>query len=114
MGIVKFQPASLVDDLGAASPVPVPVKLPASQIRLKSFAGADDVTETGLWECTPGVWRRQVTLSEFCYFLEGHCTFTPDGGEAIEISAGDAVYFPAHTLGVWNVQSLLRKVYVVF
>ena len=114
MRIVKFRAEELLPDLGQASPVAMPLHPPISMIRAKSFEGADDVTETGLWECSPGVWQRQVVLAEFCYFVLGECTFTPDGAEAIEIRQGDAVYFPANTRGVWNVRSLLRKVYVVF
>jgi uncharacterized cupin superfamily protein len=114
MRIVKFRAEELVGDLGQASPVAMPLHPPISMVRAKSFEGADGVTETGLWECSPGVWRRQVVLAEFCYFVLGECTFTPDGAEPIEIRQGDAVYFPANTRGIWNVRSLLRKVYVVF
>ncbi len=114
MGIVKFRAEELVGQLGQASPVPVPLHPPISMIRAKSFEGADGVTETGLLECSPGVWRRQVVLAEFCYFLSSECTFTPDDGAPIEIREGDAVYFPANTRGTWDVRALLRKVYVVF
>jgi uncharacterized cupin superfamily protein len=53
-------------------------------------------------------------LAEYCYFLEGDCTFTPDNGEPVEIRAGDALFFPANTAGIWDVRSLARKLYIVF
>lgn len=67
----------------------------------------------GIWECTPGAFRRQVTKREFSHFLEGRCTFIPDGGEPLEIMAGDAVYFPANCFGTWHVHETLRKTYII-
>lgn len=67
----------------------------------------------GIWECTPGVFRRQVAKREFSYFLEGHCFFTPQGGAPIEICAGDSVYFPANTEGVWDVRKTIKKTYFI-
>jgi hypothetical protein len=45
----------------------------------------DDGVETGVWECTPGRWRRQIVAQEFCHFIQGRCTFTPDDGETLHI-----------------------------
>lgn len=72
-----------------------------------------DGVETGIWECTPGRWRRQIVQQEFCHFVAGRCTFTPDGGEPIEIRAGDALMMPANTLGIWDIQETVRKTYVL-
>lgn len=113
MGIMKYRAQELARDLGSPTPVAVPVKGPVAQIRAKSFE-AEGIAETGLWECSPGVWRRQVMQPEFCHFILGECTFTPDGGQPIEIRQGDSVYFPANSHGIWDVRSLLQKVYVVF
>jgi hypothetical protein len=30
----------------------------------------DGNNETGLWVCTPGLWRCEVERDEFCHFLE--------------------------------------------
>ncbi len=67
----------------------------------------------GIWECTPGIWRRQVVKREFSYILAGHCIFTPDGQPPIELRAGDSVYFPANCHGVWDVREDLRKSYLI-
>jgi uncharacterized protein len=42
-----------------------------------------------VWECSPGVWRRQVLLAERCHFVSGHAFFTPEGGEQLELKSGD-------------------------
>ena len=47
------------------------------------------------------------------HFLQGRCTFTPDGGETIRIEAGDALLLPENSLGVWDVQETVRKSYVI-
>ncbi|WP_256989637.1 cupin domain-containing protein [Pseudomonas aeruginosa] len=60
-----------------------------------------------------GRWRRQIVEQEFCHFLQGRCTFTPDGGETIRIEAGDALLLPENSLGVWDVQETVRKTYVI-
>lgn len=114
MSIIKYTADELAGQLGPATPVPVPVGSPVSNIRVRSISVPDSTTRTGLWECTPGRWRRQVVLAEYCYFLEGDCTFTPDNGEPVEIRAGDALFFPANTAGIWDVRSLAKKLYIVF
>jgi hypothetical protein len=67
----------------------------------------------GIWECTPGKWRRQIRKAEFAHFIAGRCTFRADGGEIVEISAGDAVYFPANSMGVWEIHETVRKTYIL-
>lgn len=68
---------------------------------------------SGIWECTPGRFERQLVNAEVMHILAGACTFTPTGGETLEITAGDTLFFPAHTTGVWDIRQTLRKVYVV-
>jgi len=100
-------PSSALESLG---PVRVPLDEPIAELRGCSLRAAP---ECGVWECTPGRWRRQVESAEFCHFLLGRCTFTPDGGSPLEITAGDSVYFPAYTRGVWDVHETVRKTYVL-
>jgi uncharacterized cupin superfamily protein len=68
--------------------------------------------ETGLWECSPGSWRRATPNAEVMHFIAGEGTFTPDGGSPMHIRAGDTVIFPTNTNGVWEVKTTVRKVYV--
>jgi len=75
--------------------------------------GAGD-NRSGVWECTPGKFNRQLPNAELMHILSGECTFTPEGGETCEIRAGDSLFFPANTRGVWEIKQTLRKVFVVF
>lgn len=99
-------------ELGAFTPVAVPLGEPVAQTRCYNVTRSDGV-ETGVWECTPGRWRRQITEQEFCHFISGKATFTPDGGEPIQLKAGDALALAQNTLGVWDVQETLRKTYLI-
>lgn len=69
---------------------------------------------TGVWQCEPGRFERQLAQAEVMHILAGACRFTPTDGRPIDIRAGDTLFFPAHTTGVWDVTETLRKVFVVF
>lgn len=111
MSISHFKNA-LEHVLPAATPVALPLGEPVAMVTSEGIE-RDDGVEAGIWECSPGRWRRQIVQQEFCHFIAGRCTFTPDDGEPIEIRAGDAVVFPANTLGIWDVQETVRKTYLL-
>jgi len=93
-----------------------PVKEPYGDLiaKLRGKEGrAEGEPDYGIWECSPGRWRRQVKEAEFTYFLAGRCTFTADDGQVVEIQAGDAAFWPAMSLGVWDVHETIRKVYII-
>ena len=92
--------------------VGVPLGEPVSQVATTSVE-RDDGVEAGVWECTPGRWRRQIVAQEFCHFIQGRCTFTPDDGETLHIEAGDALMLPANSTGIWDIQETVRKTYVL-
>lgn len=94
------------------TPVAVPLSEPVAITSGHDIEHADGVV-AGIWECTPGRWRRQITQQEFCHFIAGRCTFTPDGGEPMQIQAGDALLLPANTFGIWDVEETLRKSFVL-
>lgn len=103
---------AVLSDVG---PVSVPLGYPVARLKcLEAVSLPEKQVEAGVWECTPGVWRRQVTQAELCHFVAGRCTFTPDAGQPIEIRAGDAVFFPPNSRGVWNVKETVRKTYLTF
>ncbi len=95
-----------------SAPVAVPLGEPVAVASTTSVE-RDDGVETGIWECTPGRWRRQIVQQEFCHFIKGRCTFTPDGGEPLHIEAGDALMLPANSTGIWDIQETVRKSYVL-
>lgn len=47
------------------------------------------------------------------YIISGECRFTPRDGETIEIAAGDCLFFPEQTHGVWHIRQSTRKVYLM-
>ncbi|MDZ3991095.1 cupin domain-containing protein [Pseudomonas sp. Teo4] len=77
-----------------------------------NLEGAEAVT--GIWECTPGTFRREVMQAEYSYIISGEGSFTPDQGEALEFRAGDTLCFPPNSEGTWVVRQTLRKSYVIF
>lgn len=111
MNITHFRNTSEIA-LEDSNPVAVPLGEPLAVTSTTSVERSDGV-ETGVWECTPGRWRRQIVQQVFCHFVAGRCTFTPDGGETIEIRAGDALMMPANTTGIWDIQETVRKTYVL-
>jgi uncharacterized protein len=48
------------------------------------------------------------------HILAGRMTVTPDGGEPLEISAGDTAFFPRGWAGTWEIHETIRKVFVIF
>jgi uncharacterized cupin superfamily protein len=100
-------PSNVLADWG---PAKAPIGSPIAQIRGSELGKRDRV---GVWECTPGRWRRQVMEREFAHFVSGAARFLPDNGEPFDIRAGDAVWFPADTTGIWEITETLRKSYVI-
>ena len=111
MSITHFKNTPQVT-LQGAFPVAVPLGTPVAVTSVTCVERTDGV-ETGIWECTPGRWRRQIVQQEFCHFIKGRCTFTPDGGEALIIEVGDALMLPANSTGIWDIQETVRKTYVL-
>jgi uncharacterized cupin superfamily protein len=111
MRITQFKNTARVP-LQESFPVAVPLGTPEAITSLTSVERTDGV-ETGIWECTPGRWRRQIVAQEFCHFIQGRCTFTPDDGETLTIEAGDALMLPANSTGIWDIQETVRKTYVL-
>lgn len=115
MSIIKFQSDQLFASLGPGKPAPEPLGEPVSQISsVGQSPSSSPTTRVGVWKSSPGRWRRQVRQAEFCHFLEGNCTFHPDDGEPIEINAGDVIYFPAASGGIWDIRRDSRKIFIIF
>ena len=73
----------------------------------------DGTSECGIWVCTPGTWRCRVERDEFCYFVEGRCTYTRDSGETIEIEPDTAAFFEKGWNGECTVHETVRKAYMI-
>ncbi len=64
-------------------------------------------TESGVWRCTPGVFR-DVESDELFVVIEGRATIAWEGGE-IEAGPGDVCTLAAGTATVWTVHETLLK-----
>jgi uncharacterized protein len=64
----------------------------------------------GVWHCTPGAFYLDHA-DETVAFVEGRATVTPEGGEPVELSAGDTGFFPAGTRVLWEVHEPVRKAF---
>lgn len=114
MTIQHIQQTLDFNGLETWGPVGIPLSEPACQLRgIKKQIPGKEGTDTGVWECTPGKFRRQIVAGEMMHILAGRCTFTPDGGDTISMAAGDTLFLSPNTIGVWDIQETVRKVYVL-
>ncbi len=105
-----LDPATFTDWGSVAAPIGEPVSRTRGLIL---FRNADNSSEMGVWECTPGRWRCEVESDEFFHLLAGRAIYREDGGAVTDIAAGMTCAFPAGWKGVCDVVETVRKVYMV-
>jgi uncharacterized cupin superfamily protein len=81
-------------------------------VTMNGYESDDGKLLMGTWECTPGVWDVDYQDWEYCHFLQGRCVLTPQGGEPIELKAGDVFIIEPGFKGTWEVLETVRKYYV--
>jgi len=116
VAIVIRQPANMAkEDLDQLGPVKIPLSNPVSQLVGRKYLNdVPGIDSMGIWECSPGRWQRTIMEEEFAHFIMGGARFVPeDGSEPIELRAGDSIWFPANSRGVWEIEEDVRKVYVI-
>ncbi|SDX03630.1 hypothetical protein SAMN05444358_102257 [Ruegeria halocynthiae] len=116
MGVLNLKklPEIAEDQLEDWGAVPEPIDSEPSLLRGLTLAENEDGSEVGVWTCTPGKWRRKIQDAEMCYFTHGSCTYTDEQGNVTEINAGDMVYFPAMSLGIWEIKEHSRNAYITY
>jgi uncharacterized cupin superfamily protein len=62
----------------------------------------------GVWHCTPGVFMLS-SPGETITLIEGDVTITPEGGEPVNVRAGEIAYIPEGTRARWDVHETVRK-----
>lgn len=115
MSIIKIEaaakiPSDQLEDWGT----PKTVGEPVCQLRGLTVSENEDGSQSGIWECTPGKFIREVKQAEAVTFLSGHCFFHPDNGDTIEIKGGDVLFFPENSTGTWEIIETVRKAYLVY
>lgn len=115
MTITLLAQSATIDGLRDHGVPPHPLTQPPCALRQLEvpLAGAG-ANRTGIWESEPGQFRRVATAAEVMHVLAGSMTFTPNEGEPVTVRAGDSLFFPANTLGVWHVHETVRKLFVIF
>ena len=70
--------------------------------------------EVGVWSCTPGTFphRKKEGEHEAFTVLSGRGSITGSDGRVYPLAAGAVMTLPASWEGVWQLDEVLRKVYV--
>lgn len=87
-------------------------------MQIKLIRNPDEATLNELGVASWPIWEKEVSTfpwtydaNETCYILEGRVIVTPDGGEPVDIQAGDLVTFPAGMSCTWEILEPIRKHY---
>jgi uncharacterized protein len=94
-------------------PVPSMIEGQSRTAGVLLHRGAGGFPESGVWTCTPGHWRCQVTRDELCHFIAGRCTYRHDSGEVIAVEPDTLAFFPEGWSGSCQVHETVRKVYMI-
>ena len=78
------------------------------------WTSPDGITESGLWECTPGTFlATRVGYDEVCQILTGRSTIIGDDGVTVELVPGSTLVTPEGWTGKWIVHETTRKVFFI-
>ena len=78
------------------------------------WTSPDGITETGLWECTPGTFiATRVGYDEVCQILTGRSTVIGDDGVTLELVPGSSFVTPEGWTGKWIIHETTRKLFVI-
>ena len=69
------------------------------------------VKEWSIWEKEVSNFPWTYDQEETCYFLEGDVTVFPEGGEPVQMGAGDMVIFPKGMDCTWDIKKPVKKHY---
>lgn len=105
--------ATTYDDLADWGVQPDPVGEASRSIGRLLWKGPGNSPESGVWVCSPGIWRLTIPRDEFCHFVAGAATYTHDDGSTVEVAPGTAVLFPAGWTGTCEVREAIRNLYML-
>ncbi|WP_209601149.1 cupin domain-containing protein [Sinorhizobium kostiense] len=109
--MLKFDLGSEEAEIGA--PAPDRLISGSPEFRTWNFEEAPGSLYAGIWEATPGKWRIAYEEWEYFHILSGHSIVTEDGGEPVELKAGNSMIIRPGFKGTWEVVETTRKDYVI-
>lgn len=76
-------------------------------------ASLDGGMISGTWEATTGTWHASYQFYEFVHLIEGRITITPDGGDPVTLTPGDAFVVEPTFKGTWTIEEPVRKHFAI-
>jgi uncharacterized cupin superfamily protein len=107
--VVKLPIAAAPDEPGPIPPEDVVAGDPKAAVAIL-WRNDEGTLFNGVWHCTPGSFYLDHA-DETVAFISGRATVTPQGGEPVEIEAGDTAFFPDGTRVPWEVHETVRKAF---
>ncbi len=77
------------------------------------YTSEDGSTVSGWWSATPGAYHATYTDLEFVHMIEGEIVITPDGGEPVTVTAGDAFVVEKDFVGTWEIKKEVFKHFTI-
>jgi uncharacterized protein len=78
----------------------------------RSYTSSDGRKLAGFWRCSKGKFRVAYEKWEFCHMVEGRCVITRDGGNPVDLKAGDSFVLEAGFSGTWEIIEAMAKHFV--
>lgn len=76
-----------------------------------AYRSPDRSRAAGIWAFGPGEFEYMPNHEELLFITAGSVTVTPDNGEPIALSKGDAAYLPAHQRAHWVATAVVRAAF---
>ena len=64
----------------------------------------------GVWHCTPGAFYLDNADETVC-LIEGRATVTPEGGDPVQLEAGDTAFLPEGSRSLWEIHETVKKAF---
>ncbi|WP_027855191.1 cupin domain-containing protein [Marinobacterium litorale] len=77
------------------------------------YTASDESMIAGWWTATPGIYHATYASWEFIHLIEGKAVITPEGGEPVEVNAGDAFVMEADFVGTWQIIEPILKHFTI-
>lgn len=77
------------------------------------YVDADKQRFSGVWECSPGKFKVDYKVWEFCHLIKGQCVITHESGRQYILNPGDSFILEPGFVGDWQVTEAVEKRYVI-